>query len=112
MIVWINNCKSKSEKFIEIDFVQVLNEIRPYLSDDCYKDILEIIKIKKCSNQEKTEIDRVKSIDEWVKEVLNVKLHEVVEKREHIDDNDDEYNHLIKLVFNISIEDNVMIKMK
>lgn len=75
MVVWLLKCKNQdgSGKYLEIDFNRVLEEIRPHMSEECHKQIVEIIEIKK-SMREVDESERIKPIDEWIEQVFSMRL--------------------------------------
>ena len=76
--VWLRFCKSKTEKFLEIDFNKVLDEIKSIkhstyeMSDDCYKKILEIIEIKRSMRESDYKSERIECIDEWFSKVMSL----------------------------------------
>lgn len=111
MVIWLMNKKSKSidnkeNKFIEIDFNKVLNEIKPNLSDECYEKIVSIIKIKK-TLKEVDEGERIECVDKWIESVLNTKNEDLLKNDDFNEERltVDGYDKLLHSILNISFND-------
>jgi predicted nucleotidyltransferase len=93
MVEWLRTYKRSKSNLVEIDFLKVLNEIKDILDKECYEDILKVIEKKK-KLYESTEEPRLKSIDSWIENVLQLKI-----SKQELNDLDYEKNSLDSLNF-------------
>lgn len=73
MLDWLLKCgRNTSNKLVEIDFNQVLSDLKPFIQDECYQNVVNLIERKKCGQL--TEEEPIKCVDEWIKNTINVKF--------------------------------------
>jgi predicted nucleotidyltransferase len=79
MYLWLLNKNGENcfERF-EIDFTKILEEIKDQTSEECYKNIQQII-VKKKEMKEMDDESRIKCIDEWIENILISSQDEIKE---------------------------------
>lgn len=70
MSEWLLKCHKSFEDsdLIHVDFLKTLEEVKPFIKESVYENIVKIIEIKKLNDCEPKE--RIKCIDEWIEGVL------------------------------------------
>lgn len=106
MVVWLMKCKRKdsnSDKFIEVNFNTILEEIKPYMSQECYQNVIHIIEIKK-KLKEVDEGERIKCIDDWIESVLSIRNDEFKDDGSVQGNNIEDYDKVLHSILNISFK--------
>ena len=65
MIKWLLNCKEHDDD-IEIDFIDVIEDIRPFISRSLLEEIYYLIDEKKESEDSCEAINRIRLLDDWI----------------------------------------------
>lgn len=104
MFEWLLKCrKQENNDLIEIDFNKVLVDLKEHLNQECFESILNVIEIKRQSNEMDLK-PRIECIDKWIENILNntndqikaLEAEQPVEKAEL-----DEYDDLLHSILNI-----------
>lgn len=92
LAVWLVKCRCDSldqSKLLEVDFNKVLADLKSHMSLECYRDILELVELKKSNNPE-TEIKRSLWVEDWIENnVFKISSNEIksnFETTQHICD--------------------------
>jgi predicted nucleotidyltransferase len=81
MFIWLINKNENKLVNFEIDFSVILNEIKDSMSQECNKNVEEIIEKKKQLNESDLK-PRIACVDEWINGVLSDKYTDALKKIE------------------------------
>lgn len=94
MYQWLLTFSKKNDDLIHVNFLKVLDDLKPYLKDDIIEKINEIIYLKKKSD-EKSLGTKIECIDEWIEKLLEKESIEEIEKNETNEINEEEYDQIL-----------------
>lgn len=114
MFIWLlnsaKNSTKKSEQNVdpsnfEINFLVILDAIKETMTEECYSKINEII-VKKKTMKELDFEPRIKSIDEWIKSVLDDSYQENINNLNKLENENsfkssDEYDQILFSILNV-----------
>ena len=100
MLIWL--LKKNEAKLVNfnIDFLVILEEIREYISEECYQQINRIIEKKKTIKEMDLE-PRIKCIDNWIDTILNDEYQDDFKKIKEKETREDLLNNLDNVLFSI-----------